>query len=55
MPDSVERDSHDLHDNAEGVVRRPLLIAVTDRPNPPGALDGMGETVAAQVATAGKL
>jgi hypothetical protein len=44
-----------LHDNAEGVVRRPLLIAVADRPIPPGALDGMGETVAAQLAAAGKL
>ncbi|MEO5882657.1 MAG: hypothetical protein ABIQ06_09600 [Caldimonas sp.] len=44
-----------LHDNAEGVVGRPLLIAVTDRPIPPGGLDGLGETVASQLAFAGKL
>lgn len=44
-----------LHDNAEGVVTRPLLIAVTDRQLPAGALDGIGETVAAQLAMAGKL
>jgi len=44
-----------LHDNAEGVVTRPLLVAVTDRPLPPGALDGIGETVASQLALAGKL
>ncbi|MCE9658539.1 MAG: hypothetical protein K8R60_08260 [Burkholderiales bacterium] len=44
-----------LHDNAEGVVGRPLLVAVTDRPIPPGGLDGIGETVAAQMALAGKL
>jgi hypothetical protein len=44
-----------LRDNAEGVVGRPLLIAVTDRPIPPGALDGIGETVASQLALAGKL
>jgi len=44
-----------LHDNAEGVVTRPLLVAVTDRPLPPGALDGIGETVASQLALAGKV
>jgi len=44
-----------LHDNAEGVVSRPLLIAVADRPIPAGALDGIGETVASQLALAGKL
>jgi hypothetical protein len=44
-----------LHDNAEGVVTRPLLIAVTDRPLPHGALDGIGETVASQLALAGKV
>lgn len=44
-----------VHDNAEGVVGRPLLVAVTDRPLPPGALDGIGETVASQMALAGKV
>ncbi|MEO8523775.1 MAG: hypothetical protein ABI460_03550 [Caldimonas sp.] len=44
-----------LHDNAEGVVGKPLLIAVADRPIPPGALDGLGETLAGRLAIAGKL
>jgi len=44
-----------LHDNAEGVVSRPLLIAVADRAIPAGALDGIGETVVSQLALAGKL
>lgn len=44
-----------LHDNAEGVVGKPLLIVVADRPIPPGALNGIGETVASQLAMAGKL
>lgn len=44
-----------LHDNAEGTVRRPLLIAIADRPIPPGALDGIGENVASQMALAGAL
>jgi hypothetical protein len=44
-----------LHDNAEGVVGRPLLVAIADRPIPPGALDGIGESVASQMALAGKL
>jgi len=44
-----------LHDNAEGVVGKPLLIVVADRAIPPGALDGIGESVASQLALVGKL
>ena len=44
-----------LHDNAEGVVGKPLLIVVADRPIPPGALDGLGENVASQMGLAGTL
>ena len=44
-----------LHDNAEGVIGKPLLIVVSDRPVPPGALDGLGEPAVSSLALAGKL
>lgn len=45
-----------LHDNAEGVVRMPLVLVFSDRPLPPGALDGAGAATAVQqLARAGQV
>lgn len=45
-----------LHDNAEGVVKSPLMIVFADRPVPAGALDGAGAATALQqLARAGQL
>jgi len=44
-----------LHDNAEGALGRPLRIVVADRPIPEGAIEGIGEIPATQLALDGKL
>lgn len=44
-----------MHDNAEGVVEMPLRIVFSDRPVPPGALDGGMALGVQQLARAGLL
>jgi hypothetical protein len=54
-PVAVKHVVAQLHDNAEGALRRPLRIVVADRPIPEGAIEGIGEIAATQLALEGKL
>lgn len=54
-PIAVRHVAAQLHDNAEGALRRPLRIVVADRPIDEGAIEGIGEIPATQLALEGKL